>query len=93
MAPRNRLTIVVTAYQKNAANTWVTANIDPASANSTFSSPFTNNGSTITHYVASGLWTEEQCKDLEAKYGTKAYEGDPQEVLAKQELTPFDPLS
>ena len=85
----SQITIVLPASQKDSANAWMKANVDPQGGENTFSVSYSDNGKEITHYVSIGQWTPEQAADLEAKFGTKAYDGDPQEVLNTLKLNPF----
>lgn len=85
--PSTRLTLFILASQKDAANQWVRDNIDPHG--DTFTSPLTDDGTSITHYWASGLWSDTQLADLQEKFGVNAYEGSPQEALVQKGLSVF----
>lgn len=85
-------TIILPASQKDLANQWMQDNVDPQGGINTFSVPYTNNNSSITHYVSIGNWTDDQAADLDVHFGAKCYDEDPQTVLTRQELVPYVPL-
>lgn len=87
--PSTRLTIIVDKTVQDDENQWIRDNIDPSG--DTFTSPLTSDGTTITHYWCSGLWSDEQLAALQDHYGPNCSTDDPQTFRESLNLSVYSP--